>query len=266
MAERTFAAARAALITGASGGIGLELARVFAAHGHPLVLVARSEAKLHAIAGDLTAEHGVEALPLAHDLSDPAAPAALAAELAQRSIRIGTLVNNAGFPTYGAFAEVDLEEQLAEIRLNIGALTALTGRFVRPMIAARSGRILNVASTAAFMPGPLMAVYYASKAYVLSFSEALREELKGSGVGVTALCPGPTASGFQARGKMEDSRLVQSGLMDAATVAQAAYVGLQKNRAVVIPGMKNRVQAFAPRLLPRSLMPGIVRRAQDRTH
>ena len=266
MVARTFESARAALITGASGGIGLELARVCADHGQPVVLVARSADALAQIAGEIEQRYGVAALVLAYDLSEPSAPGAIAADLAGRGIRVGTLVNNAGVATYGAFAAVDLDIQLAELRLNVEALTALTGLFVRQMVEARSGRILNVASTAAFFPGPLMAVYYASKAYVLSFSEALREELRGTGVGVTALCPGITRTGFQARAGMEDSKLVQRGMMDSATVARAAYRGLQKNQAIVIPGLANRLQTLAPRVLPRGLAPGIIRRAQERTH
>ena len=266
MVARTFDNARAALVTGASGGIGLEIARVCADHGQPVVLVARSGAALTTIAGEIEQRYGVAALPLTYDLARADAPRALAEDLASRGVRIGTLVNNAGVATYGAFAEVDLDLQLAELRLNVEALTAPTGLFVRPMVEARSGRILNVASTAAFFPGPLMAVYYASKAYVLSFSEALREELRGTGVGVTALCPGITRTGFQARAGLEDSKLVQRGMMDSATVARAAYRGLQKNQALVIPGFSNRLQALAPRFLPRGLAPGIIRRAQERSH
>jgi short-subunit dehydrogenase len=266
MVARTFESGRAALITGASGGIGLDIARVCADHGHPVVLVARSTEALVENARAIEERYDVAALPLTYDLSEADAPRAIAAELAERGIRVGTLVNNAGFATYGAFPEIGLDEQLAELRLNVETLTALTWLFVRPMIDVRSGRVLNVASTAAFFPGPLMAVYYASKAYVLSFSEALREELRGTGVGVTALCPGVTRTGFQARARMEDSKLVRRGMMDSATVARAAYRGLQQNRALVIPGFSNRLQAVVPRFLPRALAPGIVRRAHERAH
>lgn len=153
------------------------------------------------------------------------------------------------------------------MQLNMITLTRLTKRLLPGMLERRWGRILNVASTAAFMPGPLMTVYYASKAYVLSFSEALNEELRGSGVSVTALCPGPTRTGFQARAQMEDSRLVQGkALLDSATVARAGYVGMLRGTSVVVPGFANKLQTLVPRLLPRTLVPSVVRHAQERRH
>jgi short-subunit dehydrogenase len=257
---------RTALITGASSGIGEELAGLFAGDGFDLVLVARTEHKLHELGRSLAGAHGIHHTVVAADLSDPTSPAPLVAQLEADGIHIDALVNNAGFATYGRFVDSDLEGELRMLQVNVVALTHLTWLLLPEMVARRSGRILNVASTAAFMPGPLMAVYYASKAYVLSFSEALADELRGSGVSVTALCPGPTRTGFQARARMEDSKLVRGRqLMDAATVARAGYAGLIAGDTVVIPGMMNRVQAFLPRLLPRAVVRRAVRSAQERT-
>jgi short-subunit dehydrogenase len=182
-----------ALITGASSGIGLDLARLFAADGHDVVLIARSEDKLREVAQELTAKHGVVAHVIAADLAKADAPQSIF----DRAPAIDILVNNVGFGTSGKFAETDLRAELDMIQVNIAALTHLTKLFLPPMLQRGHGRFLNVASTAAFQPGPLMAVYYATKAYVLSFSEAIAEELSGTGVSVTVLCPGPTATGFQ---------------------------------------------------------------------
>jgi short-subunit dehydrogenase len=258
---------RTALITGASGGIGEELAKVFAERGFDLVLVARTEAKLAALGESLAERHGIRAIPIAADLSQSESPAEVVAQLASRGLTVDVLVNNAGFAAYGKFQEIDLGHQRQLIQVNIAALTELTHHLLPGMLARRRGKILNVASTAAFMPGPLMAVYYASKAYVLSFSEALNNELAGTGVTVTALCPGPTSSGFQARAQMEESRLVRGReIMDATTVARAAYAALMRGRPLVIPGRSNWLVTLMPRLLPRRIIPGIVRRAQERAH
>ncbi|NJM07776.1 SDR family oxidoreductase [Candidatus Gracilibacteria bacterium] len=256
-----------ALVTGASGGIGEALAQRFARGGYDLVLVARTEAKLQALGKELTTKFGVRAHALPYDLADPASPPLLVEKLAAQGVAIDILVNNAGFATYGPFAENDLDGELRLLQVNIVTLTHLTRLLLPGMLTRRRGRILNVASTAAFMPGPLMAVYYASKAYVLSFSEALNNELQGSGVNVTALCPGPTSTGFQARAQMEQSRLVRDRkIMDVETVADAGYSGLLRGQAVIIPGLMNRIQAAIPRLLPRSVVPQMVRNAQDRAH
>jgi hypothetical protein len=256
-----------ALITGASGGIGEALAQRFARGGFDLVLVARTESKLQALAGELARSYGITAHALACDLSDPAAPRRLVEQLAARTIAVDILVNNAGFATYGPFAELDLDGELRMLQVNIVTLTHLTRLLLPGMLARKRGRILNVASTAAFMPGPLMAVYYASKAFVLSFSEALHNELQGSGVTVTALCPGPTSTGFQARAQMEQSKLVRGRqIMGVDEVADAGYAALLKGQPVVIPGLMNRLQTLLPRLLPRRLVPQIVRSAQERTH
>ena len=256
---------RTALITGASGGIGLALAQVFARHGHDLVLIARSEDKLKALAADLEKQHGIRTRVLARDLTDPAAPDAIFEQLQTEGVAVEILVNNAGYASYGCFHELELQRELNMIQLNVTTLVHLSHRFLQPMLARRRGRILNVASTAAFQPGPLMATYYATKSFVLSFSEAIANELQGQGVTVTALCPGPTASGFQARANMEDSRLVQDGLMDAATVAEAGYAGLMAGKTVVVPGTMNYLLTLAPRFAPRNVTTRIVRSMQERT-
>jgi short-subunit dehydrogenase len=252
-----------ALITGASNGIGYELTKLFAADGYDLVLVARSEGKMQALAAELQAKHGVQVTVLAKDLSDTNAPSEVYAELQQRGLHVDILVNNAGYGTYGLFVNTDLDNELRMIRLNIEALTHLSKLFVRDMVKQGGGKILNVASTASFQPGPLMAVYYATKAYVLSFSEALANELQGTGVTVTALCPGPTESGFQAKAQMQNSKLVQRSIMDAKTVAVAGYRGLMQGRTVVIPGLQNRLMAMAVRFTPRKLVTKIVRHVQS---
>ena len=242
-----------ALITGASSGIGLEIARVLAPN-HDLVLVARSAAKLDALATELGG-----ARVIAADLSDPSAVAKIAAEIPD----VDVLVNNAGVGDFGAFAEADTDRTLAMIQLNVTSLTALTRVYLPGMLARGSGRVMNVASTASFQPGPLMAVYYATKAYVLSFSEALTEETRGSGVTVTALCPGPTASGFQAAADMELSPIVANKkLPTAAEVAAFGVKAMEKGDAVAVPGLLNKVMAAAVRATPRPVMRRLVHKLQ----
>ncbi|HYO48475.1 MAG TPA: SDR family oxidoreductase [Chloroflexia bacterium] len=256
---------KTALITGASGGIGYELARIFAREGYNLVLVARTESKLAQIKGDFEKKHGISVKVLAKDLADPSAPQEIFSELQAEAISVDALVNNAGFTVYGPFAETSLEKELELLQVNMVALTHLTKLFLPGMIEKGWGKVLNVASTAAFQPGPLMACYYASKAYVLYFSEALAAELEGKGVTVTALCPGPTETGFQKRGNMEDSKLVAGRkIMDARTVAKAGYRALMKGQPVVVPGLRNWVMAEAIRFIPRKMVARIVGRAQER--
>ncbi|MFY9826708.1 MAG: SDR family oxidoreductase [Thermoanaerobaculia bacterium] len=266
MANETLTAGQTALVTGASGGIGLELARQFAAGGYGLVLVARSGGKLEELAGELRNRYGVAARAMAADLSRPESPAELARELEQAGVAVDVLVNNAGFGTYGPFAENDLHAVLEELQLNVVALTHLTRQLLPGMLARRRGGVLNVASTAAFQPGPLMAVYYATKAYVLSFSEALAEELRGLGLTVSALCPGPTVTGFQKRADMEGSGLFSGPIrvMDAATVARAGYEGFRAGRRIVIPGLVNKLVIQSLRISPRGLVTRIVRGLQAR--
>ena len=255
---------KTALITGASGGIGYELALLFARDGFDCILVARSQDKLQALATRLEREHRVKTLVVAKDLSRASAVDEIYEVVTAAGLAVDVLVNNAGFPVFGLFFETDLQTELEMLQVNVIALTALTKLFLKGMVERRTGRILNLASTAAFLPGPLMAVYYASKAYVLSFSQALANELHGTGVTVTALAPGPTRTGFQERGVMEDSRLVQGNIADAASVALAGYRGLTAGKTLVIPGLTNKTIPWVVRLSPRTLVTRVVRRMQER--
>jgi short-subunit dehydrogenase len=258
-----------ALITGASGGIGFELARVFAEKGYDLVVVARRESAMQSLADEVQQKFNTRTTILVKDLTLPGSPEEVFAAVQAQRLTVDVLVNNAGFALYGEFTELDTEKQLQLLQLNIVTLTHLTKLFVTVMKARKSGRVLNIASTAAFVPGPLMAVYYASKAYVLSFSEAIAKELEGTGVTVSTLCPGPTESGFQERAAMTESKLVQdrSTLMKADTVARIGYEGLMAGKAVIIPGTVNKIQTLLPRIVPRELVPTIVMNAQSRvTH
>jgi short-subunit dehydrogenase len=248
-----------ALVTGASSGIGYQLAKLLARDHRNLVLVARGEEKLSQVAAELR-DLGVQVNAVALDLADPLAPQLLFDQLRRENIRVEILINNAGYATFGKFAEIPEEELLGQIHLNILALTRLTKLFLAPMIERGSGRVMNVASTAAFQPGPLMAVYYASKAYVLSFSEALANELRETGVTVTCFCPGATDTNFQKRAGMEDSRLFKKiGAMDAATVARDGYRGLFSGKPLVISGFRNWLTAESVRFAPRRLVTAISR-------
>ena len=254
---------KTALITGASFGIGLEFARIFAREGYNLVVVARTADKLRQVAAELEKAHGTRSLILAADLTEPGAPAYVLDQTTRAGISVEVLVNNAGFGQYGLFAENDLEECLRQIQLNVTSLTHLTRLYLPEMIARKSGRILNVASTAAFQPGPLMAVYFATKAYVLHLSEALANEVSGTGVTVSCLCPGPTTTEFQKRARMEGIRLTKFGTMDALTVAEDGYRGLMAGKPVVISGFKNWLLAESIRFSPRKLVTAIARKIQE---
>ncbi|HZT59203.1 MAG TPA: SDR family oxidoreductase [Pyrinomonadaceae bacterium] len=253
-----------ALVTGASGGIGLELARLFAEDGHDLVLVARSADKLSSLADELKDKHNVRVRVLPADLARPEAAREIFDELQREGFSVDALVNNAGVGSYGLFAETDLQTELDLLQINVVALTHLTKLFLPAMIARRRGYLMQVASTAAFQPGPLMAVYYASKAYVLHFSEALSNETEGTGVIVSALCPGPTETGFVAAAGMEESKLFDRGPMTAREVAEAGYRGMLEGKRIVIPGFRNALVAHAVGLLPRGLVTKVVRGIQER--
>ncbi len=256
-----------ALVTGASGGIGEELARELAAKGHDLVLVARSTAKLQGLADDLTAKYAVTAHVLTADLGHAGAGHALVADLAAKGLDIDVLVNNAGFADFGEMWKADAHKLDGVVALNIAVLTELMHDLIASMVTRGRGRVMNVASTAAFFPGPLMGVYYATKAYVLSLSEATHEELKGTGVTVTALCPGPTQSGFQAAAAMENSKLVKDRKMPTAQhVAKLGVAAMLKGKPVIVIGAKNRLSVLSPRFMPRSLVPAMVKRAQAASH
>ena len=254
---------KTALVTGSSFGIGLELARIFAREEHNLVLVARTADKLRQLAAELEKAHGTRSLILAADLSEPGAPAYVLDQTIRAGITVDFLVNNAGFGQYGPFADSDIEQCLRQIQLNVTTLTHLTRLYLPEMVERGSGRILNVASTAAFQPGPLMAVYFATKAYVLHFSEALSNELAGSGVTVTCLCPGATTTEFHKRANATGMRLLRMGSMDARTVAEDGYRALMKGKPVAISGFKNWLVAQSVRLAPRQLVTAIARMTQE---
>jgi short-subunit dehydrogenase len=249
-----------ALLTGASGGIGYELAKLFAKDRYNLVLVARSGEKLNQLATELQTQHGIRVSVVPVDLAEPAAPRFLFDQLRRERIHVDILVNNAGFGVFGEFSQMPEAEILDQIQLNITALTRLTRLFLAPMIERGAGRIMNVASTAAFQPGPLMAVYYASKAYVLSFSEALANEVRRSGVTVCCFCPGATNTGFAKRAGLEGSRLFkQIGAMNVAAVASDGYRGMMAGRTLVISGMHNWLVAESVRFAPRKLVTAVSR-------
>jgi hypothetical protein len=258
---------KTALITGASGGIGEELAKQMAAKGYDLILVARTQSKLEDLATNLSGSFKIQVKVMALDLSSPDATKSMLRELEAQQLKVDVLVNNAAFGDYGEFVNSDPLKIEQMIYLNILSLTMLTRALLPKMLEHKWGRVMNVASTAAFMPGPLMSVYYASKAYVLSLSEAISEELKGTGVSVTALCPGPTETGFQARADMKDSKLVKSRrLMSVSEVVKHGVAAMENGQRVVIPGFINQVQAFMPKLLPRAIVPSIVKNAQSPMH
>jgi uncharacterized protein len=255
------------LITGASGGIGADFADIFARNGYNLVLIARNDLALEQLAERLTSRYQVSVKVLPKDLSLPNAADEALDFLQNESIKIDVLVNNAGMGTFGPFADTDFIALTQLMNLNIVTVTQLTRLLLPPMLSRKRGKILNVASTAAFQPGPLMAAYYASKAYVLWLSEALANELKGTGVTVTALCPGPVRTGFQKRANMEDSGLLSGKLlsvMDSKTVAEIGYKGLMKEKEIVIPGLLNKVGAFGVRVAPRKIVTQITRKIQEK--
>lgn len=249
-----------ALITGASGGIGYELAKLFAGDRYNLVLVARSPQRLKLASNELQSAFGISVKTIVLDLSEPWAAKSLFEQLQQEGISIDVLVNNAGFGGFGEFAAMSEEEILGQISLNITALTHLTRLFLPAMLAQRRGKIMNVASTAAFQPGPLMAVYYATKAYVLSLSEALANEVGKAGIVVSCFCPGATDTNFQKRAGMENSRLFKKiGAMKAEVVARDGYLGLMAGKSVVISGIQNWLAAESVRFAPRKLVTAVSR-------
>lgn len=250
-----------ALITGGSVGIGAALADVFAANGHDLILVARRSDKLEARAGEIRQKYGVDVVCVQDDLADSDAARRVHEAVLARGLDVHYLVNNAGVGLYGRFATTDLEAERRMIQLNVTSVVDLTKRFLPSMIERRSGRILNVASTAAFVPGPWMSVYYASKAFLLSFSQAIAYELKPHRVTVTVLCPGPTESEFKVRAGSQRSRLFEAFVMDAPRVARVGFDGMMAGKAVAIPGVRNKLIPVAARLAPRSVVAELSHRA-----
>lgn len=251
-----------ALITGASEGIGYELTRIFAENGYDVVMVARSEEKMREMSEELEGEFGVSAQVIRKDLSVPGSSEEVYEEAPDS---IDVLVNNAGIGTCGFFHENDLGREVDTVRLNVETPTHLTGLFLEDMVERDGGRILNVSSMAAFQPGPTMAVYYATKAYLLSFSEAISNELKDTGVSVTALCPGPTETGFIQKAGEQNSRINEGEKMSQRTVAEAGYEGLMNKKNVVVPGFKNRMLVRLTKIAPKSLVIRVARYLQEPT-
>ena len=257
-------AGQSALVTGASMGIGVDLAECLARDGYDLILTARSEAALNAVAGRLSAAHGVKAAVFAVDLGEQGGGTRLAQAVKAAALKVDVLVNNAGFGKAGAFAGSDIEPQLGMIDLNVRALVELTHIYWPGMLERNRGGVLNVASMAAFVPGPLMAVYYASKAFVLSLSEALWEEARGTNVHVSCLCPGATKSKFRERAGTGSTRLGHTAVvMDSMPVAEAGYAGFRSNQRVVITGKGNHRTARMVPFLPRTMVLKMVRSMQS---
>jgi short-subunit dehydrogenase len=238
-----------ALITGPSSGLGMEFARLFAADGSNLILVSRNTAKLETLASELSTAHQVEVHVLPQDLSAPGASQRVFDAVQSRGLQVDVLVNNAGFGHLAKFEKIAVDEYARNIQCNVSAVTELTRLFLPGMLERRSGRILNVASTASFQPGPNAAVYFATKAYVRYLSEALSEELRGSGVTVTALCPGPTKTGFGELAHMETAPLFRFAV-DAAPVARAGYRALRAGRTTIITGLGNKLLALSSKVFP----------------
>lgn len=264
MARQKPGAGQTALVTGASAGIGVDLAECFARDGYDLILTARSEAPLREVAQRLAGAHGVKTEVIALDLGQPGGGQKLYDAIKTRGASVDVLVNNAGYGHAGALTSSDLQTQLGMIDLNDRALVELTYLVWNEMLANKRGGVLNVASTAAFQPGPLMAVYYASKAFVLSFSEALWEEARDTGVHVSCLCPGPTASKFRERAGTGHTRLGKtSKVMASMPVARAGYQAFQQNRPVIVTGAQNAFQASLVKFVPRKQLLKIVRGIQS---
>ncbi len=250
---------RYALITGASGGIGYELAKLFAKDGKNLIIVSRNKDKLDQVKTEVENKYGTRVKVLPKDLSDPKAPLEIYSELDKEDIGVDILVNNAGFGVFGLFSETDLQEEFEMIQLHISTLTHMTKLFLKKMLENKSGRILNVASCIGFLPTPLFSVYAASKAYTLHFSEALANELQGTGVSVTCLCPPPTETSFHKTGNVENSKTAKGIMLDVATVAEAGYIALKKGKVMVTLGLKGRALAILVRIAPRNLITKIMR-------
>lgn len=256
---------KTALITGASSGIGFELAKILVQDGYDLVIVSQNHETLQTATDKLHKLHsGAKILPLVKDLSSPSSPQEIYNIINQNKIKIDILINNAGFQVYGNFHEVDLEESLAQISVNLIAIVKLTRLFLNDMTANKYGKILNIASTGSFIPCPLIAVYAATKAFILSFSEALSEELKNSGVTVTALCPGPTNTNFAQKAKIENTNLFSGKTMTPKSVARIGYKALKSEKTTVIAGIQNKMLVQSIRILPRRMLISISRKLMEK--
>jgi len=248
-----------AIVTGASCGIGYELAKVLAKDGKNIVVVARSRDRLEDLKREIENKHGTQVKVLAQDLSDPKAPQEIFSELDKDKIGVDVLVNNAGFGVYGMFLETDLQEEMNMIQVNAASLVHLTKLFLNGMVKDKSGYILNAASLCAFLSTPLESVYCATKAFVLHFSEALANELQGTGVKVTVLCVGLASTEFHKRARMDNCRATKRKMMDAATVAEAGYKALKRGKLIEIPGLQYKFAPWFARFAPRSVVTGVVR-------
>ena len=253
-----------AIVTGASCGIGLELAKILAKDGKNIVVIARSRDQLEDLKREIENKHGTKVKVLAKDLSDPKAPPEIFSELEKEKIYIDVLVNNAGFGVYGMFLETDLREELDMIQVNAASLIHLTKLFLKGMVRDKSGYILNAASLCAFLPTPMEAVYCSTKAFVLHFSEALANELQGTGVRVTCLCVGLARTGFQKRAHMENCKVAKRKMMDAATVAEAGYKALKRGKLIEIPGLVYKFAPWFARFAPRNVVTKVVRSQHER--
>lgn len=257
---------KTALITGSSGGIGYELAKVHAENGDNLVLVARNKSKLDELKKELEERHGIMVYTIGKDLSLTDSAKEVYDEVKKNNISIDYLINNAGLGDIGLFADCDWEKQEKMINLNITALAHFTRLYLPDMIKKGSGKILNVASTASFQPGPTMSVYFATKAFVLSFSEAVNEEVRNKGISVTALCPGSTESGFHAAATGDKKVLKERKLISSRKVAEFGYKAMMKGKSVVIPGLKNMIMATSVRFFPRNIIVRAARKIQEKKH
>ena len=252
---------KTALITGATSGIGLELARLFAKDKYDLVLIARNAVKLKEVSEELAGNSGIKVKIISKDLSESNSAHEIFDEITSEKIIVDILINNAGFGSFGAFADFELRNDLDMMQLNMTSLVILTKLFLNEMLERNSGRIMNVASTAAFQPGPFMALYYASKAFVLSFSEAVSEEISDSNVTLTCLCPGPTETGFQERAGVKKIKLLNKkpAMISAEDVAVIGYRGLMKGKRIIIPGKINLLISKAVRFTPRRVVTKIIK-------
>ena len=250
---------RYALITGASTGIGYELAKLLAEDGKNLIIVSRNKERLEQVKTEIENKYGKRVRVLPRDLSDSKAPSEIFSEVEKEGVDVDVLVNNAGFGVFSLFSETDFQEELEMIQLHIYSLTYLTKLFLKKMLENKFGRILNVASLIGFLPVPLFSVYSASKAYVLHFSEALANELKGTGVSVTCLCPSPTDTLFNKRGNVENSKSAKGMMIDAATAAEAGYKALKRGKVIIVPGMKGKPLVILTRIAPRNLTTKMMR-------
>jgi len=253
-----------AIVTGASSGIGYELAKILAKDGKDIVVIARGRDRLEDLKKEIESKHGTKVKVLAKDLSNPKAPPEIFSELEKEKIAVDVLVNNAGYGVYGLFLETDLQKELAMVQVNAVSLIHLTKLFVKGMVRDKSGYILNSASLCAFLSTPMEAVYCASKSFVLHFSEALANELQGTGVSVTCLCVGLAETEFQKRAHMENCKATKRKMMDAATVAEAGYKALKKGKLIEIPGMIYKFAPWFARLAPRKVVTGVVRSQHER--